>query len=62
MECHLYRIEQGSKIYDTILEGFPKVHGDTIDDEHYISSSDRWSVGEGHTGFRGHDASMRPES
>ena len=25
-------------------------------------STDRWSVGEDHTGFRGHAASMCPES
>ena len=25
-------------------------------------STDRWSVGEDYTGFRGHVASMRPES
>ena len=38
-------IGQGSQVYGTLLEEFPKGHGDTIDDEHNISSSDRWSVG-----------------
>ena len=28
----------------------------------FVLTIDRWSVGEDHTGFRGHDVSMRPES
>ena len=40
----LYCIGQGSQIYDTLLEEFPKGHGDTVADEHNISSLDRWSV------------------
>ena len=58
----LYSIEQGPQNYDTLLEEFPKGHGDTVDDEHYISSADRWSVGEDHTDFREHVARMRPGS
>ena len=42
----------GSPDYNTILEEFPKGYGDTVDDEHYVSSADSWSVGEDHTGFR----------
>ena len=45
-----------------LLEEFPKGHGDTVDDEHYISSADRWLVREDHTDFRGHAESMRPGS
>ena len=37
----------------------PKGFGDTVDDEHYVSSVNIWSIGENHTGFRGHAASMR---
>ena len=58
----LYRIEQGSQVYNTLLEEFPKGHGDTFDDEHCVSSVDRWSVGEDHTSFRGHATSMCPRS
>ena len=36
--------------------------GDIVDDEHCVSSADKWSVREDHTDFRGHAASMRPES
>ena len=52
----VHSLGQGSKVYSTLLEEFPKVHGDTVDDEHNVSSVDRWSVGEDHTGFRGHAA------
>ena len=54
--CQLY-------ICETVrLEEFPKGHGDTVDDEHNISSLDRWSVRDDHIDFRGHAASMRPGS
>ena len=49
-------------MYGTLLEEFPKGHGDIIDYEHSVSSTDKWSVGEDHTDFRGHAGSMRPES
>ena len=39
----------GSQVYSSVLEEFPEIHGDIIDDEHCVSSADRWSVGEGHT-------------
>ena len=58
----LYRIGQRSQVYGTLLEEFPKVYGDTVDDEHCVSSTNRWLVGEDHIGFRGHVASMPPES
>ena len=55
----LYHIGQGSQVYDTLLEEFPKGYGDTVDDEYYVSSTDRWSIRDDHTSFRGHAASMR---
>ena len=58
----LYCIGQGPHNYGTLLEEFPKGHGDTVDDEHYVSSADRWSIEDDHTNFRGHVASMRPGS
>ena len=58
----LYCIGQGPQNYGTLLEEFLKGHGDTVDDEQCVSSVDRWSVGEDHTGFRGHAMSMRPGS
>ena len=48
----LYRIGQGPQNCDTLLEEFPKGHGDTVDDEHCISSAGRWLVEEDHTDFR----------
>ena len=62
MECQSHHIGQGSQVYGTLLEEFPKGYGDTTDDEHGVSSTDRWLVGEDHTGFRGHATSMRPGS
>ena len=58
----IHSIGQGSQVYGTLLEGFPKGHGDTVNDEHCISSADKWSVREDHTSFRGHVESMRPGS
>ena len=58
----VHSIGQRSHVHDTLLEEFPKGYGDTIEDEHYVSSVDRWLVGEDHTGFRGHATSMRPGS
>ena len=55
----LYRIEHGSQVYNTLLEEFPKGYGDIIDDEHCVSSIDRWSIEEDHTSFRGHAMIMR---
>ena len=50
-----HSIGQGSQAYSTL-------HRDTIDDEHCVSSVDRWSVEDDHTDFRGHVVSMRPGS
>ena len=58
----VHSIGQGSHIHDKLLEEFPKYHGDAIDDEHCVSPTDGWSIGEDHTDFRGHVASMRPRS
>ena len=51
----VHSIGQGSQVYSTL-------HRDTVDDEHCVSSVDRWSVGDDHTDFRGHAVSMRPVS
>ena len=54
----LYRIRLRSQVYDSLLEEFPEGHGDIVDDEHNFSSSDRRSVREDYTGFRGHVATL----
>ena len=38
-----------SQVHDTLLKDLPEGHGDTVDDEHRFSPTDRWSVGEDHT-------------
>ena len=58
----VHSIGQGSKVYGTLLEEFPKSHGDTVDIEHYDSSANKQSVVEDHTDFRGHAVGMRLES
>ena len=58
--ANLYGIGPGSQVYDSFLGEFPTSHGNTVDDEHYFSSSDGRSVGEDHLDFRGHATSMRP--
>ena len=55
----VHNIGQGSQIHGTLLEEFPEGHGDIVNDEHCVSSINRWSIGEDHKGFRGHAASMR---
>ena len=55
-------VEKRSQIYSTLLEELLEGHGDTVDDDHYSSPTDRWSVGKGHPCFRGHVASMGPRS
>ena len=63
MECQSLSYRIGIPDFGTLLEEFPEGHGDVVDDgHHFLLSIDRWSVGEDHTGFRGHAASMRPES
>ena len=58
----VHSIGQRSQIYNTLLEELPKGYGDTVNYEHWISSSDGWSIGKDHTDFRGHAVSMRPGS
>ena len=63
MECHSLLYRTGIPEYNTLFEEFPEGYGDIVDDEHhFFLSTDRWSVGEIHTCFRGHAASMRPRS
>ena len=57
----------GTKIYSDLRHQYyrsgMKSHvGDIVDDEHCVSSADRWLVREDHTDFRGHAVSMRPGS
>ena len=60
MECQSLSYQTG--IPSLRLEEFLKSYGDIVDDEHCISSVDRWSVGDDHTGFRGHVESTCPGS
>ena len=63
IECQSLSNRTGIPDYGTLLEEFPEGHGDVVDDEHsFFLSTDRWLIEEDHIGFRGHDASMRPES
>ena len=55
----VYSVGERSQNYGTLLEEFSEGHGDIVDYKHCISSSNRWSVGDNHTDFRGHVASMR---
>ena len=59
---NVHSIRQGSQVYGTLLEKFPKGHGNIVDDEHLVLSVDKWSVREDHKSFRGHDTSMCPGS
>ena len=47
----LYHIRLGSQVYDSLLEEFLDSHVNTIDDEHFFSSTDKGPVREDHTGF-----------
>ena len=58
----LYRIRPGSQVYDTLLEEFLESHGNTVDDEHCFSSTDRRPIGDDHIGFGGHTTGMCPRS
>ena len=61
MDCQSLSYRTGIPNYGTLLEEFPEGHRDAMDDEHhFFLSTDPWSVGEDHTGFRGRAASMRP--
>ena len=58
----LHNIGSGSSVYGSVLEKFPKGHGDTAVDEYRFSSSNGWSIRADHSDFRGHATSMRPGS
>ena len=58
----IHSIEQRLEVYDALLKDPPKGYGDTVDHEYSLPPSDRWSVGEDHTDFRGHAAIMCPRS
>ena len=57
---NIYCIRPGSKVYGSFLGDFPKSHGDTVDDEHNLSSPNGRSIREDHPDFRGHVTDMRP--
>ena len=59
LSASIHSVGQRPKIYDALLEEFPKGHGDTVDHEYNLPPTDRWSVGEDHVDFRGHATSMR---
>ena len=56
----IYSIESGSQVYGSFLEELPASHGDTVDDEPYLSSPDGRSVEDDHPEFRGHATGMHP--
>ena len=58
----LHSIGSGSSVYGSVLEEFPKGHGDTVVDEYCFSSLDEWSIRVNYLDFRGHAASMLPGS
>ena len=58
----IYTVGQRLDVYGSLLEELPKGYGDTTDHEYSLLPTDRWSVGEDHTGVRGHAVSMRPGS
>ena len=58
----LYRIIPGPQVYSSLLEEFPKSHGNTVDNEHCFSSTDTQPIGEDHTGFGRHATGMHPRS
>ena len=56
--ANLHSIGSGSSVYDSVLEKFPKSHGDTAVDEYRFSSLDGWSIRADYSNFRGHVVSM----
>ena len=56
----LYSIGLGSQVYDTFLGEFPVSHGNTVDYEHYFSSSNGRLVRDDHPDFRGYATGMHP--
>ena len=61
MECQSLLYQTGI-LGCSLLEEFPKSHGNTVDDEHCFSSTDKRPVGEDHIGFGGHAPGMRLRS
>ena len=58
----IHSVGQRPKVYDALLEEFPKGHRHPNDHEYNFPPTDRWSVREDHTGVRGHAEGMRPGS
>ena len=58
--ANVHNVKKRSQIYGTLLEELPEGHGDMVDDEHSLSPTNRWSVGEDHIVFRVHAASICP--
>ena len=50
----------GSQVYNSFSEEFPESYGNTVDDEHCFSSTDRRPIGEDYTIFGAHVAGMHP--
>ena len=55
----IHSVGHRPKVFDALLEEFPKGYGDTTAHEYSLPPTDRRLVGEEHTGVRGHAASMR---
>ena len=60
--ANIHSVGQRLEVYSALLEEFPKGYGDMTEHEYSLSPADRWSIGEDHTGVRGHAASMCPGS
>ena len=58
----IHSIGQRTKVYNALLEEFPKGYRDTADHEYSLPPIDIWSDREDHTDFRGHAPSMRSGS
>ena len=54
----IHSVGQRLEVYCALLEELPKGYGETVDHEYNLPPTDRRSVGEDHTGVRGHAASM----
>ena len=55
----IHSVGQRPEVYGPLLEEFPEGYGDIVGHEYSLPPTDRRSVGEDHTGVRGHAASMR---
>ena len=58
----LYGIRLRSQVYDSFFGEFLESHGDTVDDEHRLSSQDGRSIRDDYPDVRGHATGMRPRS